>query len=81
MPSRLSLTVNGRPVEIESGATVAAAVALAGAPFRRSIAGQFRSALCGMGICYECRVTIDGNPHCRSCQILCRPGMNVRTDE
>jgi len=32
-----------------------------------------------MGICYECRVTINGEPHARSCQILCRPGMQVVT--
>jgi D-hydroxyproline dehydrogenase subunit gamma len=36
--------------------------------------------LCGMGICFECRVTIDGREHCRSCQIPCAEGMEVRTD-
>ncbi len=29
----------------------------------------------------ECRVTINGQPHCRSCQTLCEEGMEVRTDE
>jgi len=33
-----------------------------------------------MGICFECRVTVDGRPHVRSCQVVCRPGMEVRTD-
>jgi sarcosine oxidase subunit alpha len=32
-----------------------------------------------MGICFECRVTIDNLAHWRSCQILCRDGMEVET--
>jgi sarcosine oxidase subunit alpha len=33
-----------------------------------------------MGICFECRVIIDDQPHCRSCQILAEPNMDIRTD-
>jgi D-hydroxyproline dehydrogenase subunit gamma len=33
-----------------------------------------------MVICFECRVVIDGIPHCRGCQILCEPGMDVRSE-
>jgi sarcosine oxidase subunit alpha len=33
-----------------------------------------------MGVCFECRVTIDGEPNQRSCQTLCREGMEVQTD-
>jgi hypothetical protein len=33
-----------------------------------------------MGVCMECRVTINGRSQCRSCQILCREGMKVETD-
>jgi hypothetical protein len=32
-----------------------------------------------MGICYECRVTIDGQPNCLSCQMPCEEGMRVVT--
>jgi D-hydroxyproline dehydrogenase subunit gamma len=32
-----------------------------------------------MGICFECRVTIDGCAHARSCQITVREGMEIRT--
>ena len=45
----------------------------------RSVTGEPRGPLCGMGICFECRATIDGMPHQRSCQILCAAGMEVRT--
>jgi len=80
MPSQLTVTVNGVAVEVAVGATVAVAAALAGQAGRISISGQPRGPLCGMGICFECRMTINGTPHCRSCQILCEPGMEVRTD-
>jgi sarcosine oxidase subunit alpha len=33
-----------------------------------------------MGICMECRVIIDGQAHCRSCQTPCEPDMEVRTE-
>jgi len=60
--------------------TVAVAVTLAGeTAFRHSVTGEPRGPLCGMGICFECRVTIDGVPHARSCQILVQPGMDIGT--
>jgi sarcosine oxidase subunit alpha len=76
----LSLTVNGVPVSVKEGTTVAAAVLISGVTsLRRSVSGQPRGPLCGMGICYECRVTINDEAHARSCQIPCRPGMRVVT--
>ncbi|HEY6336967.1 MAG TPA: 2Fe-2S iron-sulfur cluster-binding protein [Candidatus Sulfotelmatobacter sp.] len=81
MLDQVTLTVNGAPVALTAGATVAVAVAMAGQTFRTSVSGEPRGPLCGMGICFECRVTINGMPHCRSCQILCEQGMQVRTDE
>jgi predicted molibdopterin-dependent oxidoreductase YjgC len=81
MAEPVSLTVNGRSVTVPAGAMVSAAVALAGVSgFRKSVSGEPRGPLCGMGICFECRVTIGGREHCRSCQIPCEPGMEVRTD-
>lgn len=81
MSSFVALSVNGVQLVVPDGATVAVAVVLAGQPCRTSTTGEPRGPLCGMGICFECRVTINGEPHCRSCQILCRPGMDVRTHE
>lgn len=80
-PVPVKLSVNGLPVTVRAGATVAVAVAIAGQTCRSSVSGEARGPLCGMGICFECRVSIDGVPHCRSCQILCEPGMEVNTDE
>jgi sarcosine oxidase subunit alpha len=81
MPEQITLTVNGREIGVPAGATVAAAIATASSYCRRSVKGEPRSVLCGMGICFECRAEIDGRPHQRSCQILCYPGMRVTTQE
>lgn len=81
MAETVTLKINGRPLRVPAGSTVAAAVLLTpAAVFRRSVSGEARAPLCGMGICYECRVTIDGRAHARSCQIVCAEGMEVQTD-
>ena len=79
---RVKISVDGANVIVHARTSVAAAILSSGvARFRRSVTGEARSALCGMGICFECRVTIDGKAHARSCQIICSDGMVVRTDE
>lgn len=80
MPEPITVTVNGTSIAVPPGATVAVAIALAGAACRKSVSGEARGPLCGMGICFECRAVIDGQLHCRSCQIICQSGMEVRTD-
>jgi hypothetical protein len=81
MSEPIRLRVDGHPVDVPAGSMVSAAVAIAGATkFRRSVTGEPRAPLCGMGICFECRVTINGRAHCKSCQIPCEAGMEVETD-
>jgi D-hydroxyproline dehydrogenase subunit gamma len=80
MPDQVSLTVNGASISVPSGTTVAVAMALAGQPCRTSVTGEPRGPLCGMGICFECRVTINGIPHRRSCQSPCEQGMEVTSE-
>ncbi len=82
MNDQVQIRINGKAVIVPTGTIVAAAVAQAGIrTFRKSVLNQLRGPLCGMGICMECRVTINGQRHCRSCQTLCAEGMEVRTDE
>ena len=82
MPDTVTVVVNGNSVTMPAGTMVSAAILKAGVySFRRSVSGEPRGPLCGMGICFECRVTIDGERHCRSCQTVCQNGMDVRTDE
>jgi len=81
MPETIAISVDGRHVTVPSGSMVSTAVGMSGAKwFRKSVTGEHRGPLCGMGICFECRVAINGESHSRSCQIPCRDGMDVRTE-
>ena len=81
MADVVNVRINGQELEVSAGTTAAVAVLMAGVTcFRRSVTGEVRAPLCGMGVCMECRVTIDGVPHSRSCQTLCVEGMEIRTD-
>lgn len=72
--------VDGVIVEVPIGANVVAAlVAAARYRTRVSTSGEMRFALCGIGMCQECRVTIDGTPQRLACKTLCQAGMNVVT--
>ncbi|HZS52809.1 MAG TPA: (2Fe-2S)-binding protein [Bryobacteraceae bacterium] len=80
MSELVEVQVNERRLKVPAGTSVAAAVFLAGETrFRTSVSGEPRAALCGMGICFECRVTIDDQPHCRSCQTTVQSGMSIQT--
>jgi len=81
MPSQVTVTVNGAPVAVPSGSTVAAAVMMTGQVCRISVNAEPRGPLCGMGICFECRVAVNGNPHVRSCQVLCEQGMDIAIEK
>ena len=82
MPNAFSVTVNGARVGVTEEMTALAAILLSGTTtLRRSVSGEPRGALCGMGVCFECRVTINGERHCRSCQMRCAHEMDIRTDE
>lgn len=80
MADLINLTIDGRRTSVAAGTSVAAAIAIAAAGVtRRSVSGQRRAPLCGMGVCQECRVTVDGRAHVLSCQTLCAPDMDVQT--
>ena len=74
--------IDDREVTVEPGTTVAAAILDSGMPgFRTSLNGTPRGPLCAMGICFECRVTINGERHRQACMELCRPGMEISTHD
>lgn len=88
----IHVTVDGHAVVVPQGATVAAALAVASAAasavathvgaargVRVSVRGEPRTMFCGMGVCQECRVTIDGRAHRLACQTLCREGQRIET--
>ncbi|ADW71024.1 2Fe-2S iron-sulfur cluster-binding protein [Granulicella tundricola] len=75
----LCITINGIEVRVVKGTTVAAAMLQVGVACRISVSGEARTALCGMGICFECRATVDGVPHRTTCQLQCVEGMTAET--
>jgi aerobic-type carbon monoxide dehydrogenase small subunit (CoxS/CutS family) len=42
--------------------------------------GHPRGMYCGMGVCYECLVTVDDVSNVRACMTTARDGMIVSTD-
>ena len=83
MSDLVHVTVNGQKLSVPKGTVAAAAVARAGvASFRASVTSrEGRGPLCGMGICFECRITINGVSQQRSCQVLCHEAMELKTDD
>lgn len=77
---QVRLCVDGVDVAVTAGSSVAAAVARVTERFRRSRDGHPRAPLCGMGVCFECRVRIDGVAQRRACMTPARDGMQVCTD-
>jgi predicted molibdopterin-dependent oxidoreductase YjgC len=77
----LAFTVDSEPCVAHPGDTVAAALYASGRrAWGRSRTGDMRGLFCGIGVCYECLVTVDGVPNQRACQVEIRNGMVVRTD-
>ncbi len=75
----IEITLDGRALKVAPGTTVAAALYLGGdGSSRTSVSGQRRVPLCGMGICQECRVTINGDRRL-ACQTPCAAGMAIET--
>jgi D-hydroxyproline dehydrogenase subunit gamma len=79
MREDIQVHINDRTLSVPEGCTVAVAITIAGLVCRTSISGERRGPLCAMGICFECRATVNGMPHTRTCQLLCEPAMDIRT--
>lgn len=80
MSREITITVNGAPVRCLSTATVATALLADGrgpALRRTDISGQPRGLFCGMGICFDCLVTIDGRVGVRACMTTVKDGMRI----
>jgi D-hydroxyproline dehydrogenase subunit gamma len=76
----VQITVNGTRRQVPAGTSVAAALGQrAPGTTRTSITGEPRAPLCGMGICHECRVRIQGRIRL-ACQTVCADGMQIHTD-
>jgi len=82
MTGKVRIHVNGTALIVAADLTLAAALLNAGhSCFRRSVTGEPRGPICGMGTCFECRVTVDGLPGRRACLEPVRDNMQVTVDE
>ncbi|WP_404816304.1 (2Fe-2S)-binding protein [Streptomyces thermolineatus] len=75
------ITVDGEPLPFVEGQTVAAALVAAGrVAWRTTRTGRRpRGVFCGIGVCFDCLVTIDGVGGQRACLVPSRPGTTVTT--
>jgi predicted molibdopterin-dependent oxidoreductase YjgC len=77
-----ALSVDGEEITAYPGDTIAAALYAAGRrAWRTARNGEPRGLLCGIGVCFDCLVTVDGVPNIRACQALAQPGMVVVTGQ
>ncbi len=78
----VTITVDGAPVRAYLGETVAGALLAEGRRvWRRTPQGEPRGLFCGMGICFDCTVTVDGIPYVRACLTPVSDGMVVKTEQ
>ena len=74
------LRFDGREIEALPGETIAAALAAAEiVAVRQARSGAPRGPFCGMGVCFDCLVTVDGRPSQRACLTKVEAGMDVRS--
>jgi predicted molibdopterin-dependent oxidoreductase YjgC len=76
-------TFDDTAVPFEDGQTVGAALVAAGIRSWRTTrhAGRPRGLFCGIGICFDCLITIDGTPNIRACLHQAADGMKVTTQQ
>lgn len=77
-----TITVDGESVPAVAGQSLAGALEAAGRRSWRTnpVDGSPRAPFCGMGVCYECELTIDGTAETRACMAEVEPGLVVWTE-
>ncbi|WP_028922019.1 (2Fe-2S)-binding protein [Pseudonocardia acaciae] len=77
------IVVDGRALPFVAGQTVAAALVAAGRVAWRTtrVGRRSRGVFCGIGVCFDCLVAVDGSGRQRACLVLARPGMTVTTGD
>jgi len=77
----IKIIVDGEPLRAFPGESVAAALLAHGKRALRETTrnGEPRGVYCGIGVCFDCAMTIDGQPNVRACQTKVRAGMRVES--
>jgi predicted molibdopterin-dependent oxidoreductase YjgC len=76
-------TFDGREVPAHEGETVGAALVASGILTLRTtrLSGRPRGLFCGIGMCFDCLVVIDGVPNQRACRVPAQPRLVVCTQK
>ena len=80
--SKMVVYIDGKKQEVPQGVSVAAALLASGhgPQFRRTVRqARPRGMFCGMGICFDCLVTVDGRAEVRACMTAATDGMRIET--
>jgi len=76
--ANISITYCGQQLSAKEGESIAAAMVAGGHySFRTTERGEKRGLFCGMGVCGECAVTVDGQTVQLACMTKVRAGMQV----
>jgi aerobic-type carbon monoxide dehydrogenase small subunit (CoxS/CutS family) len=78
MTATVTFEIDGQQVTAPAGVPLAAILHDRSRPFRHSPGGAPRGLYCGMGVCLECQVEVNGRP-VRSCMEPVRDDMVVQT--
>lgn len=80
---RFEIEVNENKIAAYEGETIAAAIMATGlAKLRETVhKGHSRGVYCGIGLCHDCMMVVDGVPNVRTCQTLAAPGCRVETQK
>jgi predicted molibdopterin-dependent oxidoreductase YjgC len=77
----VTIMVDGVPLQAYLGETIAGVLLANGRrAWRHTEGGEPRGLFCGMGICFDCLVTVDGVPNVRACITPVVAGMAVETE-
>ena len=77
------IDVDGVSIPAYEGETVATAILAHGRRVlrRTRLKDSPRGLFCGIGVCYDCLVVIDGTPNLRACMAPAVPGLRVQTQK
>lgn len=79
-PALVTVRIDGAAITVPEGTSIAAALARTeSGRARLSVSDAARAPFCGMGVCHECRVQVDGVQQL-ACLLACQPGQEIRTD-
>ncbi|MER7011613.1 (2Fe-2S)-binding protein [Saccharopolyspora sp. NPDC000359] len=80
-PEHFEIVFDGRPLPAVPGQSVGSVLAGAGIRSWRTtrVHQRPRGLFCGIGVCYDCLITVNGVPNQRACLVPAQPGMTLRS--